>query len=267
MGSKYSRSSRTSAPAAPADSNSPSAADRSSYLAAVQLDPELRVFDSELQDRASRVIKSVADSVEVRSLSFDSLRQVTDCSIDMNHDVVDVILKSKEDIWDNPELFGLVNEFLKYSVQMLGFFNALDKCLKRARDHQLIIRVTLRQFEEESENGFSVNASDKYVKTLQELKNFKEAGDTFSTEFFALFQSVYEQQLQMFEKLQLKKRNLDKKLKQAEVYRMVSNIIFAATFVAVIICSVVAAAVAAPAWVTALAAAASAPMGGVGKMV
>ena len=100
---------------------------------------------------------------------------------------------------------------------------------------------------------------------MQELRKFKEAGDPFTEEFFSIFKSVYKQQVQMFEKLQLRKHKLDKKLKSLNIYRKVSNIIFAATFVAVIICSVVAAAISAPPLVTALAAAASAPMGGIGR--
>ncbi|KAK7279270.1 hypothetical protein RJT34_24317 [Clitoria ternatea] len=50
-----------------------------------------------------------------------------------------------------------------------------------------------------------------YVKTLQELKNFKDAGDPFTDEFYSLFQSVYAQQALMLQKLQTKKRKLDKR--------------------------------------------------------
>ncbi|GAB4847103.1 hypothetical protein Ancab_026113 [Ancistrocladus abbreviatus] len=277
MGCKFSKSpssSSTTAPpplAAPANSTSLGAADLTSYLAACELDRDVQVFDSALHDRTSRVINSLADGVAVRSLSFDSLQEVTGCLIDSNQEVVRLILDCKRDIWNNKDLFDLVQEYFDYSVQILDFFTALDKCLKRARDRQLIIRVALLQFEEEARNGGAgdsdVVSGDKYAKTLQELRNFKEAGDPFTEEFFTLFKSVYKQQVQMFDKLQSKKRKLDKKLKRAEVYRKVSNIIFAATFIAILICSVVAAAVAAPPVVTALAAAASAPMGGLGKWV
>ncbi|GAB4848887.1 hypothetical protein Ancab_003699 [Ancistrocladus abbreviatus] len=255
------------AAADPVNSSSLGAADLTSYLAACQLDPDVQVFDSTLHERTSRLINSLADGVEVRSLSFDSLKEVTGCLIDMNQEVVRVILECRKDIWNNKDLFDLVREYFDYSVQILDFFTALDKCLRRARDRQLILHVALLQFEEENGNGDAVDGDNHYAKTLQELKNFKEAGDPFTEEFFTLFRSVYGQQVHMFDKLQAKKRKLDKKLKRAKVYRKVSNIIFAATFIAVLICSVVAAAVSAPPVVTALAAAASAPMGGLGKWV
>ncbi|KAG4999062.1 hypothetical protein JHK87_020134 [Glycine soja] len=44
------------------------------------------------------------------------------------------------------------------------------KCLKRARDNQLLIIVALQQFEEETGLG-----KKRYTRTLQELKNFKAA--------------------------------------------------------------------------------------------
>ncbi|XP_056697047.1 UPF0496 protein At4g34320-like isoform X2 [Spinacia oleracea] len=123
------------------------------------------------------------------------------------------------------------------------------------------IEVALLQFEE----GFKDNGGNFSGKILQELRGFKEADDPFTEEFFTMFQSVYKQQIIMFEKLQIRKHKLDKKLKSLKIYRKVSNIIFAATFITVIICSVVAAAISAPPLVSGLAAAASAPMGGIGR--
>ncbi|GMH25248.1 hypothetical protein Nepgr_027091 [Nepenthes gracilis] len=250
---------------APGDSNLPATFDLSYYLAGVRVDPELQVVDSSLHGRASRVIDSVAHGVHGRSLPFNSVRDATGSITDFNHEIVKVILQSKKDIWRNNDLLSLVNEYFEYSEQISGPIAALDNCLKRARNRQLLIRAALLRYEEESKNGIEGNDGGRYVKTLQELRNFKEAGDLFTEEFFTLFQAVYEQQLQMFQKLLLKKHDLHTKLKQCKVYRKVANIIFAAIFLAVIVCSVVAVAVAAPAWVAALAAAASGPAGGVGN--
>ncbi|KAL0386980.1 UNVERIFIED_CONTAM: hypothetical protein Sradi_2579800 [Sesamum radiatum] len=75
------------------------------------------------------------------------------------------------------------------------------------------------------------------------------------------------QQMLMLEKLQLKKNKLDKKLRYIHAWRKVSSIIFAATFAAVLICSVVAAAMAAPPVSAALAAATSIPLGSMGKWI
>lgn len=235
----------------------------SSYEAACRLDTDLQTFDTTLQARTSHVINTLAAGVEVRALSFDSLKEVTECLLEMNQKVVKVILECKKDIWKSQELFELVEEYFESSLQTLDFCTALEKCLKRARDSQLLILVALQQFEEENDMG----AGHRYVRTLEELKNFKAAGDPFTEEFFQIFQSVYKQQISMLEKLQLRKNKLDKKLKYIHSWRKVSSIIFAATFATVLICSVVAAAMAAPPVAAALAAASSIPLGSMGKWI
>lgn len=234
-------------------------ADLTSYEAAVQTDPDLRAFDHTLHQRTTRVINSLAIGVEVRSLSFDSLREVTNSLLEMNQEVVKVILDCKNDIWNDPNLFALVEDYFDNSLQTLDFCTSLDKCLKRARDSQLIVEFAIRRFDDEEEG------SSKYGKTLEELEKFKACGDPFTEDFFALFQSVYKQQLVMLEKLQIRKRKLDKKLKSSKVWIRVSNVIFGAAFVSALIFSVVAAAIAAPPLITAIAGALTVPIGSVGK--
>ncbi|KAA8545941.1 hypothetical protein F0562_020608 [Nyssa sinensis] len=233
-----------------------------SYEAACRLDADLQCFDTTLHARTNHVINTLAVGVEVRALSFGSLKEVTECLLEMNQEVVKVILECKKDIWKNQELFELVEEYFENSLQTLDFCTALEKCLKRARDSQLLILVALQQFEEE--DGVEGN---RYMKTLEELKNFKAAGDPFTEEFFQTFQSVYRQQMVMLEKLRLRKNKLDKKLKYIHAWRKLSSIIFAATFAAVLICSVVAAAMAAPPVAAALAAATAIPLGSMGKWI
>ncbi|XP_064949273.1 UPF0496 protein 1-like [Musa acuminata AAA Group] len=245
-------------------------AELSSYEAACRLDPELQGFDSTLQRCTSRVISSLALGVEVRSLSLDSLREITGCLLEMNQEVVKVILECKSDIWKTPELFGLVEDYFENSLHTLDFCAALEKCLKKARDGQLIIQVALQHFAEEEaepEPEPQKDAKKKYSRTLEELRLFKAAGDPFTEEFFQVFQSVHGQQLLMLEKLQQRKNKLDKQLRSIKAWRRVSSTIFAATFAAVLICSVVAAAVAAPPVAAALAAAASIPIGSMGKWI
>ncbi|XP_057803485.1 UPF0496 protein At4g34320-like, partial [Salvia miltiorrhiza] len=145
-------------------------------------------------------------------------------------EVVKVILDYKKDIWKNQELFDLVEDYFDNSLKTLDFCAALEKCLKRARDCQLFILLELNQFEEEHQAG-----EIRYSKMLEELRNFKDAGDPFTDEFFQMFQSVYQQQMHMLEKLQSKKYKLDKKkLKSMHSWGKLSSIIFAATFVAVL---------------------------------
>ncbi|CAL4921318.1 unnamed protein product [Urochloa decumbens] len=255
----------TSEPALPPEAAP--AEELSSYEAACRSDPELRTFDTTLQRRTSRAISTLAVGVEVRSLSLDSLREVTGCLLDMNQEVVRVILDCKKDIWKSPELFDLVEDYFESSLHTLDFCTALDKCLKRARDSQLLLHVALQRFDDEEDAAAAAPPSARYARTLHELRQFKAAGDPFTDEFFAAFQAVYRQQLAMLEKLQQRKHRLDKKIKTIKAWRRVSSIIFATTFAAVLICSVVAAAIAAPPVAAALAAAAAVPLGSMGKWI
>ncbi|CAA2998948.1 UPF0496 At4g34320-like [Olea europaea subsp. europaea] len=237
--------------------------DLKSYEATCGVDIDLKSFDRTLEARTNNVINALAVGVEVRALSFDSLKEVTECLLEMNQEVVKVILHCKKDILKNQELFELVKEYFENSLKTLDFCTALEKCLKRARDSQLLILVALQQFEEEDK----VEGNNRYTKTLEELKNFKNTGDPFTEEFFQIFQSAYRQQMHMLEKLQMQEGKLDRKLKSIHAWKKVSTIIFAATFAAVLICSVVAATVAAPPVTAALAAASSIPLGSMGKWI
>ncbi|CAA3003453.1 UPF0496 protein 1-like [Olea europaea var. sylvestris] len=270
MGCEISKSSHHSTAASPpgrtiSTSVNPDDANLSSYEAACRADPDLRNFDANLQARTSRAINSIAVSLDVQSVSLDSLRDVTECLLEMNQGVVEMILQNKRDIWKSKELSDLVDDYFENSLQTLDFCTALESCLKRASHIQSIVNVALRKFEEEhfgdSENGYVKN----YSKTLEELRNFRGTDEPFTEEFFNLFNSVYKQQILMLEKLQAKKRKLDKKLGKLKAWRKVSNVIFVVAFASVLICSVVAAAVSAPPVLTALAAAASVPLGSMGK--
>lgn len=238
------------------------ASDLNSYEAACVKDPNLQSFDANIKEHTNRVISSLANGVEVRSLSFDTLREVTDSLLEMNQEVVKVILDCKRDIWGNKELFSLVNDYFENSLQTLEFCNSLEKCLRRAREKQVMVKSVINHFEEEVQHGLEGGTC---VKTLQELRNFKDAGDPFSEEFYLLLRSVHTQQASMLQKLQIRKRKLDKKLKSLKTWKRVSSAIFVAAFVSVLIFSVVAASIAAPPVVTALAAALAVPIGSVGK--
>ncbi|KAE8685996.1 UPF0496 protein [Hibiscus syriacus] len=237
--------------------------DLSSYEAACRKDSTLQQFDATLHRRTNDVIGTLAARLNVRSLSFDSLKQVIGCLLETNEEAVKIILERQRDIWKNPDLFSLVEEYFDNSKKTLEFCAALENCLKRARNNQLIIQFAVRNFDEEA--GLQVGDGErKFVKTLEELGKFKAAEVPFTNEFFILFDSVRRQQELLLHKLLARKRKLDKKLKSLKTWRRVSNVLFVATFVSVVIFSVVAAAIAAPPVVAALAAA-LAPIGSVGK--
>ncbi|CAN6448022.1 unnamed protein product [Victoria cruziana] len=259
MGSQFSKKGGEPSQVIPISGNLHIASELNSYEAACQLDPTLQTFDSTLQVRTNRAINSIADGVEVKALSFDSLKEITGCFLEMNQEVVKVILECRKDIWKNQDLFNLVEEYFENSLQTLDFCRSLENCLKRARDSQLIIQVFLQQFDG-TEEGW-------YQRMLDEMRSFRSAESPFTEEFFQLFQSVYKQQVLMLEKLRVRKSQLDKKLKTVKVWRRVSSIIFVAALAAVLICSVIAAAMSAPPVAAALASATSVPLGSMGKWV
>ncbi|XWS45368.1 hypothetical protein CRYUN_Cryun15aG0130800 [Craigia yunnanensis] len=239
-------------------------ADLSSYEAACRHDPALQHFDATLHERTNHVIGTLAAGLGAQSLSFDSLKEVTGCLLETNQEVAKIILECQKDIWNNPDLFSLVEEYFENSKKTLDFCTALENCLKRARNNQLIIQLAVKYFEEEA--GLQVGTDEnKFVKTLEELRKFKAAEEPFAKEFFLLFDSVRRQQESMLGKLLVRKRKLDKKLKSLKTWRKVSNVLFVATFVSVLIFSVVAAAIAAPPVVIALAGAMAVPIGSLGK--
>ncbi|KAL3730682.1 hypothetical protein ACJRO7_027676 [Eucalyptus globulus] len=161
-----------------------------------------------------------------------------------------------------PELFKLIRDDFPNGLHILYFCATLENCLKYAHNAQLLIFDALHCFEEE-EDG---NGDSRYSNTLEELRNFRETGDPL-TEFFEIFQIIHKQKMTMFEKLQIKKKEIDTKLKNIQTWAKVSNMILVTTFEAILICSVVTAAVFALPVATALVAAAAFPMDLVGKWI
>ena len=169
MGGKSSKKTGGDAPPAQLlqmNPNTQFTSDLSSYEAACMLDPDLQSFDATIHERTSRVINSLATGVEVRSLSFGSLREVTNSLLEMDQEVVKVILECKKDIWNNQDLFSLVEDYFENSLKTLDFCTALENCLKRTRDNQLIIQLAVAYFEQEVEDG---DDGEKYMKRLPEL--------------------------------------------------------------------------------------------------
>ncbi|XP_076930842.1 UPF0496 protein At4g34320-like [Bidens hawaiensis] len=231
--------------------------DLTSYQHACRSDPDIQSLDSSLQYRTTRVINSLAAGVEVRSLSLDSLRELTGGLLDMNQEVVNILIESKEDIWNNDELFSLVKDFFDLSILTLDFCNSLEDCLKNARHSLSFLNIAITQFD----------GGTDFVEIINHFTKFESLDAPFTEQFFELFHSVYKQQVSMLKKLQIQKVKVDKKLKSVKAWKRLSNVIFVVTFSTVLICSVVAAAVAAPAIVTALAAAAAVPLPPMGKWV
>ncbi|CAN8276272.1 unnamed protein product [Cochlearia groenlandica] len=259
----------------------------SSYEEACKSDKDVRSFDACIQSRTNKVIRSLSTGVDARGLSFNCLKEVTGCLLETNQEVVKMILDCKKDIWKDLELFDLVDDYFKNSSKTLDFCAALEKALKKTKSTQLLINVALEEFEGEKRvqgnkldhamrlrltkpnlnQAEYLGEENGYEKTLVELKNIKNAKCPFDEDFFDMFQSVYRQQTAMFEKLQISKKKLDKKIKLVHTWRKLCSVIFVATFATVFICSIVAAALAAPPVAAAMAAGATMPLGTMGTWI
>ncbi|XP_019089295.1 PREDICTED: UPF0496 protein At4g34320-like [Camelina sativa] len=217
------------------------------YEAACEEDTEIQSFDRRMHARMSNVISTLSTDVEGGAVSFDSLKVVTESLLDVSQEVMKFVLDCKKDIWKHKEVLELAVDFFDNSTKTLDFCYALEEsvCLVGS-NHQLIL----------SGNG--------YKKTLKELKKFKDAETPFGKDFFKMFQIVYEQQMLMLEKLQIRTKRLDNKFKRIRTWRKIASIIFVAIYATLLICSVVAAAIAATAVAAALAST-IAPMGAMGK--
>ncbi|OVA03670.1 Protein of unknown function DUF677 [Macleaya cordata] len=89
----------------------------------------------------------------------------------MNNEAFEVILDYKEDILENQELFELIQEYFENNL-----CTAIERCMWKAHESQLIIQVVLQQFEEED----VMEKNKKYLKMMEELKNCKAAWDPFT---------------------------------------------------------------------------------------
>ncbi|XP_039173667.1 UPF0496 protein At4g34320-like [Eucalyptus grandis] len=98
--------------------------------AACESDPDPRTFNANLQARTNQVLSTLASGVDVQTLSLDSLKEISECLLEMNQEVVKVILDSKKDIWRNEELLKLVQDYFNDSLPTLDFCASLENCLK-----------------------------------------------------------------------------------------------------------------------------------------
>ncbi|KAK3416086.1 hypothetical protein EUGRSUZ_H01916 [Eucalyptus grandis] len=179
--------------------------------------------------------------------------------LEMDHEAAKIILKY---IWNDRELIHLVDYYFNHCLQILDFYTSLKNCLSRARDSQSSVHLALVHFEEERAENVG---GRRYVRTLQELQRFREAGDPFTEEFSKLFRSMCKQQEEMLQKLEACKKKLDKKVKSAQTWRWVTITIFVIVFVSTFILSVVKVDKAWRHVVVTLAAALSGPIVTVGK--
>ncbi|GLJ23169.1 hypothetical protein SUGI_0437460 [Cryptomeria japonica] len=218
-----------------------------------ETDADMKKFGEGLKAHIGRIIKVLESGTGEHSLSLDSLKDVTSCFLEMDQKVLDLILDSNKDIWNDPDLRELVKDYLDSSKETLRFYTGLQDSLRRANDNQLIIQNALQYLA-------TVNpppGEAQYRKVMEGLDEFKTAVDPFNEEFFRQFESIGARQEQILVTLAAKRKKLSIKLKKV---LQIFCIIFVSTLATVLICSVVVPAVTASPVVNAMAAISSIAM-------
>ncbi|XXG69635.1 hypothetical protein AAC387_Pa06g2446 [Persea americana] len=198
--------------------------------------PYVRSVERRITNRAIIDRNGVA---HVKSL-LDSLRNITFRIKDTNEQAVKTILHTlerKKHMRKNKKLFALVKYYFSNSFLMSDLCNALEQCLKRARNRQLILCVAFQLFKETEEHGANttMNKKDKYLSVLEELEKFKDAENPF-TIFTQILDNLIKKQKCLIDKL--KRRNKFRKnhflLHKWRTVSVLDTILASATFTLVI---------------------------------
>ncbi|KAK9109661.1 hypothetical protein Sjap_017721 [Stephania japonica] len=210
-------------------------------------DQQIRQFDTDLHLRTTRTISTLSiETNQPLPFSLDLLKEVTGCLLDSNQQVVNLILTTKKDIWKNPELFALVDDYFKTSLHTLDFCSTLQRFLANSKLNQAILRSALQRLSE------TELAPEEYRRAILDLQRFKSEQTHFTEEVLKKFGTVYDEHVEMLSRLQSQRSQLDKKMKKVRAWRKTASVVFAVTLATVLICSIVVAAVTAPPMVTAI---------------
>ncbi|KAJ8633343.1 hypothetical protein MRB53_026679 [Persea americana] len=82
------------------------------YEDACRDNPNIQSFNANLHDRTARVINTVVAGVDIGSLSFESLKEITGGLLETNRRLCKSYSITKKDIWKNKESFSFFREQL-----------------------------------------------------------------------------------------------------------------------------------------------------------
>ena len=145
-------------------------------------------------------IQSNPNTVTPIQSSSDTLREMNFRITEANEQAVESILHALEHdkhMRKSRKLFHLINDYFSNSFLMSELCNALEECLRSARNRQLILRTAVELFNEEEEN---TNGAQRYVRALEELKRFLKAENPFPL-FSRVLDNVFLKQKALADKL------------------------------------------------------------------
>ncbi|XP_019085429.1 PREDICTED: UPF0496 protein At3g28270-like [Camelina sativa] len=212
----------------------------SAYKSACEDDPDLKSFDSALQQRTIKVIDSLTAGAETGlSSQHEVHKEVSQHLLEVSQDVAKFILESKDNVWESEALKSLVIAYFENTVKTLKIFNTIESCVEDAEMGQLLIRDAVAEFQKESAEANVGGTKKKYEKTLKVLKKFKAMGDPFDgTVLKTQLELIKKQQESLLEevceaikKLQMEITNLGKE-------SSIANVFFGAVFAVVAAASI-----------------------------
>ncbi|XP_056850180.1 UPF0496 protein At5g66660-like [Raphanus sativus] len=115
-----------------------------SYTNACEEDPELKSFGSSLDQRFSKLNRSLTTGVETEKFSLNAVKSVCGFLVEMNQKLAESII-ANVDLLKNEELRSLVDLYFESSTSTLDLFNTVGNCTSKAKLSIVIIRIVKDQ--------------------------------------------------------------------------------------------------------------------------
>ncbi|CAD5324381.1 unnamed protein product [Arabidopsis thaliana] len=184
------------------------------YKSACGDHPELKSFDSKLQQKTSNLINSFTSDAKTGLVPLPqhaAYKEFTKHLAEVNQQVSDYIIGYGEVVWENSTLRSLVETYFESAKKTLDI------------------------------------AENRYENTLRELKKFEAMGNNFDGDkFTTLFKLMHKEQESLLERVRETKEKLDEELKNIGMeissrkkWSIISNVLFIGAFVAVAVGSMV----------------------------
>ncbi|XP_010550397.1 PREDICTED: UPF0496 protein At5g66675-like [Tarenaya hassleriana] len=195
-----------------------------------------------------------------RSLSFDSLRQVTGSMLELNNEVVKIILEVKQEEFKSESFMPLMKAYMDASLRNLDLCSTLERCIKYARDGQFTIHLHLREAVEDGDQNKIL-----MTRAKEELTKLRTEDNPFPQHVSDMFDATHHRLESLIVESNNQTRGIDRKLKRIETWSKLSTVLFAIGYFSVLVLTGVSLAVNVPSPVEILASALLATIGSMGK--
>ncbi|XP_018442054.1 UPF0496 protein At3g28270 isoform X1 [Raphanus sativus] len=205
----------------------------SAYKAACEEHPELKAFDSSLQEKTKKVLNSIIAQAKTGSYSIiTSYAEVYGYLLEAILDVAKFIIRIEGGVWENEDLRSLVKAYFEDTLKTLEFFKTVDNLVDKASIGDGYIQRAVELFDKESEDGG--NNKKRYEKTLEELKKFEDMKEDFDGDKLkAQFDLVKKEQESLLEKVSKLKTKIDEAYAESMMLTLVTSVFLPCVFIGV----------------------------------